>query len=54
MAILKAANFRSEGLLRKLGFTPASEDDVVRFRDEADEIVMTKVGKSRAGVKVAP
>lgn len=40
VAVLKAANFRSAGLLRKLGFAPAGQAWADRFQDEADEAVM--------------
>jgi RimJ/RimL family protein N-acetyltransferase len=42
VAVLKAANYRSQGLLRKLGFMPASQDETARYRDELDEIVMVR------------
>lgn len=42
IAVLKAKNYRSEGLLRKLGFAPASVEEVARYRDEPDELVMIK------------
>lgn len=41
-AVLKAANHRSTGLLRKLGFEQASADMAVQLHAEADEVVMTK------------
>jgi RimJ/RimL family protein N-acetyltransferase len=41
-AILKACNFRSFGLLHKLGFEVASEELASRFQYESDEIVMGK------------
>jgi [ribosomal protein S5]-alanine N-acetyltransferase len=40
VAVLKAANYRSQGLLLKLGFVPANPDETARYRDELDEIVM--------------
>jgi [ribosomal protein S5]-alanine N-acetyltransferase len=40
VAVLKASNFRSEGLLRKLGFAPASVAQIQQYRDEPDEMVM--------------
>lgn len=43
-------NVRSAGLLHKLGFEPADAERVARFRDEADELVMTQ----RLGVGVDP
>ncbi|KAB2839427.1 MAG: GNAT family N-acetyltransferase [Burkholderiales bacterium] len=43
VAVLKAANYRSLGLLRRLGFQPASAQQVVQFGAETDEVVMLKV-----------
>jgi [ribosomal protein S5]-alanine N-acetyltransferase len=43
-AVLKAKNYRSVGLLRKLGFVPASEEQEARHRDEPDELVLVKSG----------
>jgi [ribosomal protein S5]-alanine N-acetyltransferase len=42
VAVLKARNHRSEGLLRKLGFVPATEPALTRYRDEPDEQVLVK------------
>jgi [ribosomal protein S5]-alanine N-acetyltransferase len=42
VAVLKARNYRSEGLLRKLGFVAASEEQQARYRDEPDEQVLVK------------
>jgi ribosomal-protein-alanine N-acetyltransferase len=42
VAVLKARNFRSEGLLRHLGFVPAGVAEARRYRDEADELVMLR------------
>jgi [ribosomal protein S5]-alanine N-acetyltransferase len=42
VAVLKARNFRSVALLRKLGFEAASEAQVSEFGAEPDEIVMVK------------
>jgi RimJ/RimL family protein N-acetyltransferase len=42
VAVLKAANHRSLGLLRALGFTPASPQQVEEFEAEPDERVMCK------------
>lgn len=39
IAVLKARNYRSEGLLRKLGFAPAAAEQTLRYRDEPDELV---------------
>jgi RimJ/RimL family protein N-acetyltransferase len=41
-AVLKDRNYRSSGLLRKLGFVLANEELTARHRDEIDEIVMVK------------
>lgn len=49
LAVLKAANFRSLGLLLKLGFTPAGEALTLRYRGEADEIVLLKPWAGAAG-----
>jgi RimJ/RimL family protein N-acetyltransferase len=40
VAVLKRANYRSLGLLRKLGFTEAPAEQWARFEPEADELVM--------------
>jgi len=42
VAVLKTKNYRSEGMLRKLGFVQAGKEDEARYRDEPDEIVMVK------------
>lgn len=42
VAVLKAVNYRSLGLLRSLGFQPASPQQVVEFGAEPDEAVMVK------------
>lgn len=42
IAVLKTANFRSMGLLHKLGFTQAGQAEALRHRDEADESVFVK------------
>jgi hypothetical protein len=39
LAVLKTRNVRSTGLLRKLGFVPASAERAAQLRDEADESV---------------
>lgn len=44
LAILKARNYRSESLLRKLGFVPASAEQEARYRDEPDKLVLVKAG----------
>ena len=42
VAVLKARNFRSEALLRSLGFEPGDADQQARYRDEPDELVMVR------------
>ena len=42
VAVLKARNYRSLGLLRKLDFQPASGEHLTRFRSEPDELVMVR------------
>jgi len=39
-AVLKTANFRSMGLLRRLGFEPASPEQAAEFESESDEMVL--------------
>jgi ribosomal-protein-alanine N-acetyltransferase len=46
VAVLKAVNYRSLGLLRKLGFQTASPKQVVEFGAESDEAVMVKPAAS--------
>lgn len=48
VAVLKAKNYRSEGMLRKLGFVRAGEQEEARYRDEPDEIVMIKASSGAA------
>jgi [ribosomal protein S5]-alanine N-acetyltransferase len=43
-AVLKAANYRSLGLLRSLGFQPASIAQALEFGPEHDEAVLIKPG----------
>jgi RimJ/RimL family protein N-acetyltransferase len=42
VAVLKARNFRSVGLLRKLGFEPGSAEQCAAFAAEADELTMVR------------
>ena len=42
VAVLKAANFRSEARLRSLGFEPGDADQQARYRDDLDELVMVR------------
>jgi hypothetical protein len=39
-AVLKVANFRSIGLLNKLGFTAVEPDDTSPWQPEDDEVTM--------------
>lgn len=48
IAVLKARNYRSVALLRKLGFIPAGEEVAARHRDEPDELVFVKSGTAPA------
>ncbi|WP_256490349.1 GNAT family N-acetyltransferase [Ideonella oryzae] len=41
VAVLKAQNHRSRGLLQKLGFQRASPEDEARWRDSDDEVAFT-------------
>lgn len=50
VAVFKARNHRSAGLLRKLGFEPASAAQCAAFGAEADERIMVK---SAAGAPAA-
>ena len=40
VAVLKTANYRSMGLLTKLGFMQASSEEAALFEAESDEVVM--------------
>lgn len=42
VAVLKAANYRSEALLRSLGFAPGNSQQQVEHRDGPDELVMLR------------
>ncbi len=42
IAVLKAHNYRSEALLRKLGFLPASDEQAAQHRGESDELVLVE------------
>ncbi len=42
VAVLKAANFRSHGLLVRLGFRPASAEQAIQWNAEPDERVMIR------------
>ncbi|MCU0564911.1 MAG: GNAT family N-acetyltransferase [Desulfobacterales bacterium] len=51
VAVLKARNFRSVGLLLKLGFGPGSAEQCAAFGAEADELTMVRpaaAGTARA------
>ena len=43
VAVLKACNFRSEALLRSLGFEPGDAQQQAQYRDEPDELVMVRL-----------
>ena len=40
VAVLKSANYRSRGLLTKLGFMQASPEEAALFECDSDEVVM--------------
>ena len=42
VAVLKSANYRSLGLLRRLGFEPGGAGDAEKYEAEKDETVMRK------------
>jgi RimJ/RimL family protein N-acetyltransferase len=42
VAVLKSVNYRSLGLLRSLGFSPASPQQFAEYGAEPDELVMVK------------
>jgi RimJ/RimL family protein N-acetyltransferase len=42
VAVLKAANNRSTGMLAKLGFSPCPAEQAAEFESEADEIILVK------------
>ena len=46
VAVLKAANYRSLGLLRNLFFAPASPQQFTEYGAEPDEVVMVKAAGS--------
>ena len=43
VAVFKSSNFRSSGLLRKLGFVAASAEESAEYGAEPDELTMVKV-----------
>jgi len=49
VAVLKAGNFRSLGLLASLGFAPGTADQAVTFGAEPDEVVMVKTRPQDGG-----
>lgn len=49
VAVLKAANFRSEGLLLSLGFRRASAQQAEGFGVEPDEIAMVRAADGSRG-----
>lgn len=48
LAALKAANYRSLALLRKLGFTPASPQQLAGHPVERDEVLMVMISSPRS------
>jgi len=46
VAVLKARNYRSLSLLRRLGFEPAGEQQQAEYRDEPDEVVMVRTAET--------
>lgn len=53
VAVLKTANFRSLGLLRKLGFSPGSPEDAALYEAEPDETTL-KMMAAALGASSAP
>jgi RimJ/RimL family protein N-acetyltransferase len=49
IAVLKARNFRSEALLRHLGFAHGNATQQATYRDEPDELVMLRTAAQSAG-----
>ena len=49
VAVLKSRNIRSLGLLRRLGFEQAEEQEAIVYRDEPDELVMVRAGGGTEG-----
>jgi [ribosomal protein S5]-alanine N-acetyltransferase len=45
VAVLKAENFRSLGLLQKLGFTPGTPEDAKHYEADTDEITLLMQAK---------
>lgn len=54
VAVLKAANFRSEALLRSLGFEPGSPAQQAQHRDGPDELVMLRAAAPAPGEPLPP
>ncbi len=52
-AVLKRANYRSEALLRSLGFAPAPAAQAAEFGAQPDEIVLTRTADAPGGPGVA-
>lgn len=48
LAVLKTRNYRSMGLLKKLGFAPATEELAVKHSDDTDESVMVHEASTNA------
>jgi ribosomal-protein-alanine N-acetyltransferase len=53
VAVLKPLNFRSMGLLNRLGFEPASPEQAAEFESESDEVVLLKPVSARQTVKLS-
>jgi RimJ/RimL family protein N-acetyltransferase len=57
VAVLKSANYRSIGLLHKLGFAPGTQEDAVLYEAESDETTLTmpaaKLGPATTGTNAA-
>ena len=47
VAVLKPMNYRSMGLLSRLGFEPASAERAAEFESESDEVVLLKHASSQ-------
>ena len=53
VAVLKAANFRSLGLLVGLGFEPGTPDDAVLYEAEPDQVTMVRAASSTRAARGA-
>lgn len=52
VAVLKTVNFRSMGLLQRLGFEPGTDEDAVLYEAEADEVVMVMSASSTSSRRI--